>query len=62
VKENYIGKNGYVSYFDNVAKSPYLYSPQKKVFVTYDDPKSIGIKTRYARDNGLGGIMFWELS
>ena len=30
--------------------------------ICYDDPQSIEIKSRYARDHGLGGVMFWELS
>lgn len=44
------------------AKVPYLYSPQNKVWWSYDDPASIGTKMQYAKTNGLGGAMFWELS
>ena len=31
------------------------------MFATGDDEKSIRLKTKYAREKGLNGIMFWEL-
>lgn len=62
IKENYIGKRGYVRYWDDYAKVPYLYSPETKVFITYDDPESINIKIDYLMSKGLGGTMFWEAS
>lgn len=49
-------------YWDESAKAPYLYNAEKGIFVTYDDRKSIELKTRYAIDHKIGGIMFWELS
>ena len=52
----------YQRFWDDAAKAPYLYNSEKKIFVTYDDPTSIKLKTRYAMDNKIGGIMFWELS
>jgi chitinase len=48
--------------WDNDAKVPWLYDPQSKVMITYDDPESIRLKSRYARGHKLGGVMFWELS
>ncbi len=54
--------SGFVYHWDESAMSPYLYNPQKSLFVTYDDPRSIALKTKYAIDKGLGGIMFWELT
>lgn len=53
--------SGFVSHWDSIAQAPYLYNPAKKLFVTYDDKKSVGLKTKYAIENGLGGIMFWQL-
>ena len=49
-------------FWDDVAKAPYLYNSDKKLFVTYDNRTSIELKTRYAMDKKIGGIMFWELS
>jgi chitinase len=43
------------------AKVPWMWNPQTRVFVSYDDPQSLRAKAQYARDNKLGGVMFWEL-
>jgi chitinase len=53
---------GFVSYWDTGAQSPYSYSPSKKEFATYDDKRSIAAKTKYVVEKKLGGLMFWELS
>ncbi len=54
--------NGYVFYRDSIAKAPYAYNPSRKLFATFDDSLSIAHKTKYVKEKGLGGIMFWELS
>jgi chitinase len=38
-----------------------MYNAREKLFVTYDDTMSIRLKTRYALDKHLGGVMFWQL-
>lgn len=53
--------SGFIKQWDENAMAPYLYNPDKKLFVTYDDEQSVKLKTRYAIDNKLGGIMFWQL-
>ncbi|HTJ49797.1 MAG TPA: glycoside hydrolase family 18 protein [Cyclobacteriaceae bacterium] len=53
---------GFVKFWDEKAKAPYLYNAKEKLFVTYDDDKSMQLKTRYAIEHHLDGIMFWELS
>lgn len=55
-------QNGFTYYWDDKTMSPYLYNAEKKWFVTYDDKRSIELKTKYAIDKRLGGIMFWELT
>lgn len=54
--------DGYASYWDETAKASYSYNASKKLFATYDDSLSIDLKTKYALDKGLNGIMFWELT
>jgi chitinase len=54
--------SGFVYYWDSIAEAPYSYNAAKKIFVTYDDTKSIALKAKYALDKDLGGIMFWELA
>ena len=61
--ENLLSTDKSFQYFwDDVAKASYLYNTERKLFVTYDNRQSIELKTKYAIENNLGGIMFWELS
>ncbi len=53
--------SGYVYHWDDVAQAPWVYNKGKKLFVTFDDKKSVELKTKYVIDNKLGGIMFWQL-
>ena len=62
LETNYINKNGYTRYWNDIAKVPYLYNATNKRFISYDDAESIGYKTAYIKSKGLGGAMFWELS
>jgi chitinase len=60
--DNYIGKNGYERYWNYGAKVPWLYNSTDRVFITYEDPDSIGYKADYLIDHYLGGAMIWHLS
>ena len=60
IDENYLNKNGYEYFFDDVAKASYLFDGNN--FITYDSPEVIEEKASYVVDNDLGGVMFWELS
>lgn len=60
LKDSVIDKNGFVSYWDEKASAPYLFNKEKKIFITYDDEKSVKSKCRYVKDYNLGGVMFWE--
>lgn len=53
---------GFKLYWDEVAQAPYAYNASAKLFVTYDDKRSMDLKTTYALDQGLNGIMFWEIT
>jgi chitinase len=48
-------------YTDTVSKASYAYSSSEGLFATFDDTTSVSLKTQYAIDRNLGGIMFWEL-
>ncbi|TBO41949.1 glycoside hydrolase family 18 protein [Pedobacter kyonggii] len=61
-KKQFTAENGYTYYWDETAKAPYYYNPKTKYFATFDDPKSISLKTKYVIDQKLNGIMFWELT
>jgi len=59
---DFIGKRGFVRYWDNRAQAPYLWNAASRVFISYDDPQSVAVKARYVLQHRLGGMMFWELS
>jgi chitinase len=61
-KTDISAEKGFVSYWDNVAKAPYAYNASKRLFITYDDKRSLEIKTNYVISNKLNGIMFWEIT
>jgi GH18 family chitinase len=46
--------------WDPASQAPYLWSREKKMFVTFDDPESLRVKSRYIVEHGLAGAMFWE--
>jgi GH18 family chitinase len=53
-------------HWDNVAQAAYLSITNVPVandmFVSYDDSQACQVKVSYARNQGLGGVMIWELS
>ena len=55
-------KQGYTRYWDGTASVPWLYNPDSKTFISYEDPQSLALKCSYVLEHRLGGVMFWELS
>jgi chitinase len=52
--------SGFVRYWDGHARTAWLFDGT--TFWTFDDPQAMKEKAKYVRKNGLGGLMFWELS
>lgn len=52
--------HGFTRYWDSAASVPYLYSEEKHIFVSYEDPESIAAKCNYVLRHKLGGVMFWS--
>jgi chitinase len=52
--------HGYARFWDAQAKVPWLYSDEKQIFVSYEDPESLQGKCKYVVARGLGGVMFWN--
>ncbi|GAB2876429.1 glycosyl hydrolase family 18 protein [Pseudoduganella ginsengisoli] len=42
--------------------APWLWNATRKVFLSTETAQSITAKTQYVIDNGIGGIMIWELA
>lgn len=53
---------GWTKYWDDTSKAPYAYNAQKQLYITYDDSRSMTLKTQYAMDQKLNGIMYWEIT
>jgi len=49
-------------YWNPVAQAPWLYNASEKKFLSFEDPRSIGIRSGYAKLTGLRGAFMWELS
>lgn len=54
----YINKNGFIRYWDEEAKAPYLFNGN--TFLSYDDEESLYYKANYVKEEGYGGIFYWE--
>jgi len=62
LKDDYIDRNGFVRYWDDMAHEPYLWNAQTREFVSYDDRQSLALKAAYVNAQHLHGMMYWEQS
>jgi chitinase len=53
--------HGFERRWDEKAQVPWLYNPQQRIWISYDDPDSVGRKAAYARSHSLAGVMIWEI-
>lgn len=53
--------NGFIQYWDSTASAPYSFNAERKLMASYDNIHSVQLKTAYAIDHQLNGIMFWQL-
>jgi chitinase len=60
--EGYLEGRGFHRHWRAAAQAPYLYAPATRIFITYEDPRSVRAKMAYLQAKGLRGAMFWELS
>lgn len=49
-------------HWDVDAQSPWLYNAAERKFVSFENPRSIGIRSGYARWAGLRGAFMWEIA
>lgn len=61
IRDQYEPDANFKRYWDEKAQAPFMYNAQDSLMVSYDDTVSVALKTRYAMEKGIGGIMFWEL-
>ncbi len=61
IRNEFTDAQGYITHWDSVAMAPYKYNDQNKIFITYDDERSVAAKVKYVKDKKLNGIFFWEM-
>lgn len=62
IKARLLGDPAWEKHWHPVAETPWLFDPVERVFVSYEDPRSIGIRAGLAKDAGLRGVFAWELT
>jgi len=62
IKSRYLDQPGWTKHWQPQAQSPWLYNAGKKIFISYEDPRSIGLRAQFAREQGLAGVFMWELT
>ncbi len=62
LEQNYVNQNGFVRYWNDSAKVPWLFNAEDGTFISYDDVESYGYKIDFIKSHKLGGAMFWEIT
>ncbi|MBI5959064.1 MAG: glycoside hydrolase family 18 protein [Chloroflexi bacterium] len=60
LEANYL--DSYQRFWHEEAQVPWLYDPGTQIMISYEDPESLSAKADYVQQQGLGGMMIWELS
>ncbi len=53
---------GWKLIWDDNAQAAYLWNPAEQIFSSFETPATIALKSAWAQEKGLGGMMFWDLS
>ncbi|GGV32814.1 glycosyl hydrolase family 18 protein [Streptomyces spectabilis] len=55
-------RGDYAEKYSSELEAPWLWNADKKVFLSTENERSIDAKAEYVKDNGIGGVMLWELA
>lgn len=55
-------QGAYVRGYDDITKSSWLWNDTRKSYLTFDDDQVMQEKVDYVVDQGIGGVMFWEMA
>jgi chitinase len=61
IRSQFLTSPDWVRHWSATAQAPWLYNARRRIFFTYDDPLSLGIKADFARRERLRGVMIWVL-
>lgn len=56
-----LNDKGFKVYWDDNTLAPFLYNSKEKIFWSFDDLRSIALKSRYVDAFNLRGLMFWQI-
>jgi chitinase len=57
---NWVGANGFQRFWDDCSSTPFLRSEAAEQVISYDDPKSMEMKGRLAKEAGILGVNMWD--
>jgi len=53
---------GWEKHWDDEARVPWIGLPGTDQRISYEDPQSVRLKAQWAKNQGIGGVFFWEIS
>jgi chitinase len=62
IVKNYLAPDGSNLFWDDAAKASWLYVADRRLFISFDSERALDAKLDFVKDQGLGGVMHWELS
>jgi len=62
IKAKLLTDPAWEQHWDANAQAPWLYNAAEQKFVSFENPRSIGIRSDYARQAGLRGAFMWEIA
>jgi len=62
IKRKLLADPHWEQHWHPVAQAPWLFNRSERIFVSYEDPRSIAIRAEFAARSGLRGIFTWELT
>ncbi|KAJ1720920.1 hypothetical protein LPJ53_004498 [Coemansia erecta] len=60
LKSNDTALSPWQRYWDSVSLTPWLFNPESKIYISYDDPTSLSAKANYALSKNLGGVTIYD--
>lgn len=62
IREKLLSDPQWEQHWHPVAQTPWVFHRGERIFVSYEDPRSIAIRAEFARKEGLRGVFMWELT
>ena len=62
IRTEFLDQPGWQRHWHPVAQAPWLYNPAERIFISYEDPTSIGLRAEFAKARQLRGVFTWELT